>query len=154
MTRRRYVSLAFALACIVGSTPAGAQGTTYATEQPAQVSDAELAQQRGGFVWHGLDIQFGVELTSYIGDKLVLRTDAGLQDALRDSVLLANNGQTRFIQRTDGTIQNIIVNTASGVALRQQIDARLDIAGFAPFRAAALASRIGAALTGVQMPVR
>ncbi len=66
-----------------------------------------------------------------------------------DQVFLANNGQTAFAQRTDGTLQNIVVNTASGVAIRQEVDAKLDIDNFQPFQAGILAERIGRDVAGM-----
>ena len=65
------------------------------------------------------------------------------------AALLANQGKTAFIQRTDGTIQNIIVNTASNVNLRQNVDVRIDIAGFGPTRTNVVAARIASALSSL-----
>jgi hypothetical protein len=48
-------------------------------------------------------------------------------------VFLANNGQTALIQRTDGAIQNIALNTASDVNLTQQTDIILDVVDYAQF---------------------
>ena len=61
-------------------------------------------------------------------------------------VYLANEGQTALIQRTDGAIQNIVVNTANGVDIRQQVDATLDLTGYAGFAQAMSFQRMGAAL--------
>ncbi|WP_174278998.1 hypothetical protein [Sphingomonas bacterium] len=156
--------------------------------QPDIVGDAELATQRGGFRIGQLDVQLGVDLRSYVGGKLVMRTDlawtdlstsvrhgsgADLSPAAANSlvaglltgsgmtlnlgggtVVLANEGRTAFIQRTDGSIQNIVVNTASNVDLRQQVDISLDIAGFAPFRHDIGAMRVGAALIQSMLSAR
>ncbi|MDG5488813.1 hypothetical protein NYR55_09305 [Sphingomonas sp. BGYR3] len=48
-------------------------------------------------------------------------------------VFLANAGQTALIQRTDGGIQNIVLNTASATAMRQEMDVALDVTGYQPF---------------------
>lgn len=146
-------------------------------------SDAELAGQRGGFVYQGIDIRLGAEVRSYIGDEMVIQTNfswtdtqleverivsteltpgalAGLQAGMLsgsglnlrgvdDAVYLANEGQTAFIQRTEGTLQNIVINSASNVAIRQEIQAELNLSNFAPFRADALSDRIISALSGM-----
>ncbi|MFT4025598.1 MAG: hypothetical protein QM676_02160 [Novosphingobium sp.] len=139
---------------------------------PVPLGDADLAEQRAGFSYAGMDIQFGVEIRSYLDDELVLQTNftsgGGLIEVIRSSVTdggatdpalsltldnatvtLANQGQTAFIQRATGTIQNIIVNSASGVTLRQDVDATLDIAGYVPFREDLFAQRVGSALSAM-----
>ena len=65
------------------------------------------------------------------------------------SVFLANQGQTALLQRADGSLQTIILNRASNVALRQEIDATLDLGNFAPFRNSIMASRLNSALAGM-----
>jgi hypothetical protein len=48
-------------------------------------------------------------------------------------VFLTNNGQTVISHRTDGALQNILVNTASNVNVRQEVNATLDVGGYAGF---------------------
>ncbi len=48
-------------------------------------------------------------------------------------VFLTNNGQTAISHRTDGALQNILVNTASNVNVRQEVNATLDVGGYAGF---------------------
>lgn len=52
------------------------------------------------------------------------------------SVYLANGGQTALVHRTDGGLQNVLLNTASNTDIRQEADIALDIAGYAAFGAA------------------
>jgi hypothetical protein len=49
-------------------------------------------------------------------------------------VYVTNGGQTAILQRTDGGIQNVILNTANNVALTQQTTATLDLAGYGAFK--------------------
>ncbi len=159
-------------------------GTERAKAQPiegtvAQLTDAQLDAQRGGFVISGVDIRLGVEMRTYIGGNLVLQTNvswggqdggversvssaltpatlqglaaagfgAGLERYLGSGGLfLANQGQTALLQRVDGSLQTIILNSASNIALRQEIDARLDLGGFAQFQTGLLGSKLGATL--------
>ncbi|WP_340268345.1 hypothetical protein [Sphingobium mellinum] len=60
-------------------------------------------------------------------------------------LFLANEGRTALLQRADGSLQTMILNSASNVALRQEIDAKLDLGGFSPFQTAILTSKLGAA---------
>lgn len=61
-------------------------------------------------------------------------------------VFLANAGQTALIQRTDGGIHNILVNTASDVALRQEVEVTLGLAGYAGFAQSNAFARLGGAI--------
>ncbi|MFN3389385.1 MAG: hypothetical protein ACK40O_10680 [Allosphingosinicella sp.] len=57
-------------------------------------------------------------------------------------VYLANEGQTAIIHQTDGSIRNVLINTANGVSARQEIDATLDLGGYEGFRAEIGAARM------------
>lgn len=184
MIRHTCLRIALACFCLVGSAFAQSaedHGSFSSAAQVDRLSDDELSEQRGGFSWQGLDVQFGAEIRSYIGDELVMLTNVTwtgaanevqrtVSDSLTEvpsdqlgtmfvnglqirpgseSVFVANQGQTAFIQRTDGVIQNIIANVASNVDLRQEVDVKLDIANYGPFQDSILASRIGAALSAM-----
>jgi hypothetical protein len=148
-----------------------------------RIADDELSKQRGGFVYQGVDINFGAEIRSYIGNELVMQTNfnwtdlqaniehtvstqltpatlaavqagmlngAGLSMHIGDNnIYVTNEGQTAFVQRADGTLQNIILNSASNVVLRQEIDANLDLSNFAPFQNAAMTGQIVSALSNM-----
>jgi hypothetical protein len=142
-----------------------------------RLSDEELASNRGGFSWEGIQVNLGAEIRTYLDGQLVLQTnvswtDAGAQtqqvvsgalsaaDAAQlqagiltsggismhvgdANVYLANQGQTAFVHRTDGTIQNILVNTASNVHAVQEVDAALDLGNFTQFQSDVITSRLG-----------
>lgn len=57
-----------------------------------------------------------------------------------ERVFLANEGQTAIIQPTDGSLQNILINTASNIQARQEIDAAIDIGGYSNFRSEAISA--------------
>lgn len=59
-----------------------------------------------------------------------------------NTVYLANEGQTALLHRTDGGLQNVLINTASNVTLTQEVDATLDIGGYDEFSATLSAQRL------------
>lgn len=65
-------------------------------------------------------------------------------------VFLANDGQTALLHRTEGALQNILLNTASNVDARQEVDATLDLANAGSYldlaRDARLADSLGSAM--------
>lgn len=144
------------------------------------LADEELAAQRGGFAWQGVEIALGAEIRTYLNGELVLQTNVSwgpaganttqlvsgalappaaeqLQAGILtgggitmrvgdESVFLANQGQTAIMHRTDGAIQNVLVNRASNVEARQEIDAVLDLGNFGAFQQQILAERLGSSL--------
>ena len=63
-----------------------------------------------------------------------------------ESVFLANQGQTAILHRTDGAIQNVLVNRASGIDARQEIDAVLNLGNFEQFQQSVVSERLGHSL--------
>jgi len=63
-------------------------------------------------------------------------------------VFLANGGQTALLHRTDGAIQNILLNTANNVTAHQQVDAVLDLSDTDGFLQGVADARVGDALLG------
>ncbi|QPQ55862.1 hypothetical protein IC614_04560 [Allosphingosinicella flava] len=140
------------------------------------VDDEELAEQRGGFVFAGMDINLGAQIRTYLDGELVLQTTvnwgatgtsntevmsgaltpadaAQLQAGILstggitmrvgdNTVYLANQGQTALMHRTDGGLQNVLINTASGVNFTQEVDANLDLGGFQQFSAGLVSERL------------
>ena len=160
----------------LANAPAIAGAAADPTDFPT-VPDEELAQNRGGFSWEGVEINLGAEIRTYLDGALVLQTNiswtaegatvsrfvsgaltpasaAQLQAGILDtggitmhvgdqSVFLANAGQTAIIQPTDGAIRNVLINRASNISARQEIDAELDLGNFGQFQQRTSQSRIG-----------
>jgi len=150
---------------MVGPPPAS-DAEMFASAQV--VDDDELGEQRGGFVFEGLNINLGAQIQTFINGDLALITNVSWTDTIAQttqivsgaltpasaaqlqagllqtgsismnvgdsSVYLANNGQTALIQRTDGGIQNILINTANNTSIQTQVDATIDLSGYAGFQ--------------------
>jgi hypothetical protein len=74
-------------------------------------------------------------------------TSGGITMRVGDqSLFLTNQGQTAILHRTDGAIQNILVNTASNIEASQEIDASLDLGNFGQFQENIADIRLGDAI--------
>lgn len=65
-----------------------------------------------------------------------------------NTVYLANQGQTAVFHRTDGGLQNVLINTANGAEIAQEVDLDLDLSGYEAFNAGLAAQRVGDAIAG------
>jgi hypothetical protein len=74
------------------------------------------------------------------GGAVALRMDG-------NPVFVANQGQTALIQRTEGGIQNILLNNASNVTLTQETDVTLGVTGYQDFNSGIINSRIANAIS-------
>jgi hypothetical protein len=169
------------LPAIPASQPAGPP-TVWSEELAGleTLADEELAEQRGGFTWQGVDVTFGAEIRTYLNGELVLQTNvswtaegaqssqivsgaltpaaaAQLQAGILtsggitmkvgdESVFLANGGQTAIVHRTEGAIQNVLINRANNVTGRQEVDAVLNLGNFGQFQDQLQDSRFGQAI--------
>jgi hypothetical protein len=122
---RTYLDGALVLQTNISWTAAGANTTRFVS---AALTPASAAQLQAGILSNG-----GISM--HVGDQ---------------SVFLANGGQTAILQPTDGAIQNILINRASNISARQEIDAVLDLGNFGLFQlrpgASGFGDLIGAAL--------
>lgn len=159
--------------------------------QAPRVDDAVLAEQRGGFVLSGLQVNLGAQIRTLINGELAMvstvtwagnsvetsrvvssalsaATAAQLQAGMLktgsltlnvgdSTVFLANDGGTAFIQNARSGLQNMVVNTASNIAIETQLNATIDLSGYAAFQASmqsnnlasSLGSQFGAAATSI-----
>ena len=121
---RSYVDEQLALRTIVSWT---ADGATVDRFVSPSLTAADAAHIQAGILTSG-----GIEMR--VGDE---------------TIFLANDGQTALIHSTD-SIQNVLVNTASGVKLAQQVDATLNLTDYSGFSNALamthIASTIGDAV--------
>jgi hypothetical protein len=99
-------------------TPAGAQATRFVS---GALTPVDAAQLEAG----------------------ILSTDGFTMIVGDESVFLANVGQTVFVQGTNGSIQNILINRASNITAREEIDATLDLQNFGQFQQQQLESHVG-----------
>jgi hypothetical protein len=99
----------------------------------------------------------GLQQTQTVSGGLTL-ADA---DALRNNVLsngaitmnvgdnqvyLANGGQTAIYHATDGSLQNVLVNTASNISASQEVTATLEVGGYQMFADTLAADRLSGAI--------
>ncbi|MET0252138.1 MAG: hypothetical protein ABW203_08175 [Novosphingobium sp.] len=99
----------------------------------------------------------GADVTRFVSGTLTEATAANLRSGLisgngitmhagGNSVYLSSDQQTAFLQRADGALQNVVVNTANGADIRQEVDVTLDLANFAPLQATNLTDRLSTGL--------
>lgn len=87
------------------------EGMTREEWASAAISQATAEQLRDG-------VLSGNGITMRVGDQ---------------SVYLANDNRTALVHRTDGGLQNMVINTASNTNIRQEADITLDVAGYSAF---------------------
>lgn len=87
------------------------EGMTREEWSSASISQATAEQLRDG-------VLSGNGITMRVGDQ---------------SVYLANDNRTALVHRTDGGLQNMVINTASNTNIRQEADITLDVAGYSAF---------------------
>lgn len=99
----------------------------------------------------------GMQTTRFVADALEPAAAAALRNNLvagasvefetgGDAVFFANGGRTAFAHRTDGALQNVVLNAAGNIALRQEVDVQIDLDDMGAFQASAMAERVGASL--------
>ena len=141
------------------------------------MSDAELADHRGGFEVAGINVNFAATITTFVDGIPALTTtltwtDAGaiIEDTMGSLpqtataltpdqlgalgldptgqavgvVIDDETGVTEIVHNvSDGTLQNIIINTASGLDISQSIDVSLELPGFELVQADLIVERFG-----------
>lgn len=107
---------------------------------PAPVSDVELADQRGGFAFRGMEVTFGANLRTYVDGALVLEsvftlTNAGLVQNVLQSAGLAGLETSAEALAAAGLRVDSLAGAVGGVAVFGQNGAtaalhRLSASGF------------------------
>ena len=95
------ITLAFPQAAIAGPKPD-------VVDLPVLVPEHDLDKLRGGFVWSGLDINFGAEIRTYINGELVLQTILNWTDHGPKTIQTASAGLNPV--DTAGLQDNILSN--------------------------------------------
>lgn len=98
----------------------GATGSSQTQVMSGALSQADAQQLQAGILSTG-------GITMRVGDNVVY---------------LANQGQTALMHRTDGGLQNVLINTASNVKFTQEVDAHLDLGGYQEFSAGLTTQRL------------
>ena len=78
-----------ALAC---PQTANAAPQPQAVDLPVLVEDQDLDKLRGGFVWSGLDINFGADIRTYVNGELMLQTILNWTDNGAEVIQTASAG--------------------------------------------------------------
>lgn len=87
------IAVSIALAAMI--CPQAAQAAPpAAADLPALVPDEDLDKLRGGFVWSGLDINFGADIRTYVDGNLLLHTVLNWTDNGAETVQTAAPGLT------------------------------------------------------------
>lgn len=98
----------------------GETGSSHTEVMSGALTPADAAQLQAGILSTG-------GITMKVGDNVVY---------------LANQGQTALMHRTDGGLQNVLINTASNVKFTQEVDAHLDLGGYQEFSAGLATQRL------------
>jgi hypothetical protein len=119
----------------------GAQVTTYVNGTPALVTTVtwtdmgQFVEETVGDIGESLDALTPEQRASLGIDGLENPNGVVIDDA---------DGVTALVHNvTDGALQNIIINTAAGRDLRQEVDITLELPGFEAVQQALTAERIG-----------
>lgn len=64
-------------------------------------------------------------------------------------VYLLNSGQTALVHETENGVRNMLINTANGFNSVQEVDATLNLSGYADFNANMMMDRLNSALDAV-----
>ena len=143
-------------------------------DQAERIDDTKLDELRGGFLLdNGVTVGLGATVRTMVDGALALETNlvwqqqgavitqqvgAGLtplEDSITKTVSLPPGshafvlpqGETAIIHRvSDGSIQNILLNTASGRTIRQETELTLTLTGFHPVQQQILQDQLGLAL--------
>lgn len=158
MTQRRALKILLLTAMALATASIAARADEFDNAQA--VEDASLSDMRGGFMLdNGLQVGLGAVVRTTIDGELALQTQltwtetgavvtrelgAGVTPATpgsisgtitlpgaTDDAFYVNAGETALIHRvTDGRIQNILLNTASGQDIRQQTEVTVTLSGY------------------------
>jgi hypothetical protein len=118
----------------------GAEIRTYidgALVLQTNISWSALGAQRSQVVSGTLTPADAAQLQAGILNGGGIRMQVGGQ-----SVFLANGGQTAIFHDAEGTIQNVLINRASNITARQEIDVALDLHNFGQFQQQMNQSRV------------